>query len=56
MTLRGVTFSFSGNPVKTIRYPHYQDKDSDTYAIQVYYVKNGSQYALNKGGGKSITF
>jgi predicted nucleic acid-binding Zn-ribbon protein len=53
---QGVTFSFTGNPVKTLRYPHYQDKDGDNYAVQVYYVKNGETYALSKGGGKSVAF
>ena len=53
---QGVTFSFTGNPVKTLRYPHYQKKDSETYAVQVYYVKNGTPHPLNKGVAKSITF
>lgn len=52
----GVTFSFTGNPVKTIRYPNYQDKESDNYALQVYYVKNGRKYALNKGVVQRIVF
>lgn len=53
---QGVTFSFTGNPVKTLRYPHYQDKSSQNYAVQIYYVKDGQTYALNKGGGKSVVF
>lgn len=53
---QGVTFSFTKNPVKTLRYPHYQKKDSESYAIQVYYVKNGTPHPLNKGVAKSITF
>lgn len=52
----GVTFSFTGNPVKTIRYPNYQDKDSDNYALQVFYIKNGKKYALNNGGIQRIAF
>lgn len=52
----GVPFVFSGNPIKTIRYPNYQEKDSDTYAVQIFYLKNGKQYLLNKGGGKKISF
>lgn len=52
----GVTFSFTGNPVKTIRYPNYQDKESENYALQVYYIKNGKKYALNKGGIQRIAF
>jgi hypothetical protein len=53
---QGVVFSFTGNPAKTLRYPHYQNKESENYAVQVYYIKDGKQYALNKGGGKSIIF
>jgi predicted nucleic acid-binding Zn-ribbon protein len=53
---QGITFTFTKNPVKTLRYPHYQKKDSDSYAVQVYYVKNGEPHALNKGVGKSISF
>ncbi|MFK7950805.1 MAG: hypothetical protein AB8G11_24700 [Saprospiraceae bacterium] len=53
---QGVTFSFTGNPVKTIRYPNYQAKESDNYALQVFYIKNGKKYALNKGGVQRIAF
>lgn len=52
----GMTFSFTGNPVKTIRYPNYQEKDSDDYTIQVFYIKNGKQYALTKSGLPKISF
>lgn len=53
---QGITFSFTGNPVKTIRYPNYQEKESDNYMIQVFYIKNGKKYALNKGGMQRIAF
>lgn len=53
---KGVTFSFTGNPVKTIRYPNYQDKESKNYAIKVLYNKNGKQYPLRNGGLQRIDF
>lgn len=52
----GESFTFVGNPVKTIRYPNYQDKESKNYAFQVYYVKNGNKYPLSKGGIQQISF
>lgn len=51
---KGVTFSFTGNPVKTIRYPNYQNKDSKNYEVRVLYNKNGKQYALRNGGIQDI--
>jgi hypothetical protein len=53
---KGETFSFTGNPVKTIRYPNYQDKDSKNYAVKVLYNKNGKQYPLRNGGLQRIDF
>jgi cell division protein FtsB len=53
---QGVLFEFISNPIKTLHYPHYQKKDSERYAVQVYYVKNGEPHALNKGVAKSIVF
>ncbi len=53
---QGVLFSFTGNPVKTIRYPNYQNKNSEKYGVQVFYIKNGKQYALNNGGMEYISF
>lgn len=53
---QGVTFSFTGNPVKTLEYPHYQKKNSEKYAVLIYYIKNGTSHPLNKGVAKSITF
>jgi len=53
---KGETFSFTGNPVKTIRYPNYQDKESKNYAVKVLYNKNGKQYPLRNGGLQRIDF
>lgn len=53
---KGETFSFTGNPVKTIRYPNYQDKESENYAVKVLYNKNGKQYPLRNGGLQRIDF
>jgi hypothetical protein len=53
---KGETFSFTGNPVKTIRYPNYQDKDSKNYAVKILYNKNGKQYPLRNGGIQRIDF
>ena len=53
---QGESFTFVGNPIKTIRYPNYQEKESKNYAFEVYYVKNGSKYPLSKGGLQQISF
>lgn len=47
----GEIFTFTQNPVPTISYPNYQDKESSTYMIQVFYYKNGEKYALGKNSG-----
>jgi hypothetical protein len=44
---KGLYFRFNGNPVE-LTYINAQEKDSDSYEVQIYYVKDGDEYLMPK--------